>query len=469
MADNESTFAEQVVEEKSEFQQIQDRIQNYKITTSPQVAQLNQALLAQHLASGKAQLDDLDGLITVRNELKQGLSDYQTAVVHAQKRLSELAEEEQLKKQEELAAREQAHNQKLSDERQLRKSLQDRDKILEAQLEALSGLQGNVAPQPHIDDAYDADLSGTTTSGNTTLSRREQVLQDPVEASKPKPKSKAWDMIRATRPDATTTSIDEQMKELAELELDEDTGEEEGKLVFGGFDIPEDAKGTDDFLAEVERVEAEQEALEKSEEEKEFVKSIFEEEEVSDLGEDLPVEDLRVAEEDTTTTPNFSKPVVSGGNAPNLKAVVSDTPKVTAPVEEGFDANGSPTIEEPKKVIPSYDSEEELLAAAQAKIDAQQEEVEEEFEEISIPDVEELQAMRKLDILAQGEVLGFELDSKLSKAELIEQFQTSVEAFVEQLKEDGEFVQVKQDEGFDFANEEKEDDDKTDVRDGGYF
>lgn len=451
MADNESTFAEQVVEERSEFQQIQDRIQNYKITTSPQVAQLNQALLAQHLASGKAQLDDLDGLITVRNELKQGLGDYQQAVVHAQKRLSELAEEEQIKKQEELAAREQAHNQKLADERQLRKSLQDRVKILEAQLEALSGVQGNIAPQPHIDDAYDADLSGTT------LSRREQVLQDPVEASKPK--SKAWDMVRATRPDATTTSIDEQMKELAELELDdEDTGEEEGKLVYGGFDIPEDAKGTDDFLAEVERVEAEQEALEKSEEEKEFVKSIFEEEEVSDLGEDLPVEDLRVAEEDTTTTPNFSKPVVSGGNAPNLKAVVSDTPRVTAPIEE-----------EPKKVIPSYDSEEELLAAAQAKIDAQQEEVEEEFEEISIPDLEELQAMRKLDILAQGEVLGFELDSKLSKAELIEQFQTSVEAFVEQLKEDGEFVQVKEGEEFDFANEEKEDDDKTDVRDGGYF
>ena len=340
MADNESTFAEQVVEEKSEFQQIQDRIQNYKITTSPQVAQLNQALLAQHLASGKAQLDDLDGLITVRNELKQGLSDYQQAVVHAQKRLSELAEEEQIKKQEELAAREQAHNQKLSDERQLRKSLQDRVKVLEAKLEALSGLQGNVAPQPHIDDAYDADLSS-----GTTLSRREQVLQDPVEAAKPsepKPKSKAWDMVRATRPDATTTSIDDQMKELADLELDEDTGEEEGKLVYGGFDIPEDAKGTDDFLAEVERVEAEQEALEKSKEEKEFVKSIFEEEEVTDLGEDLPsiegwdangspvVEDLKVAEEDTTTTPNFTKPVVSGGNAPNLKAVVSDTPKAVS-------------------------------------------------------------------------------------------------------------------------------------------
>lgn len=465
MADNESTFAEQVVEEKSEFQQIQERIQNYKITTSPQVAQLNQALLAQHLASGKAQLDDLDGLITVRNELKEGLSDYQQAVVHAQKRLGELAEQEQLKKQQELAAREQAHIQKLSDERQLRKSLQDRVKILEAQLEALSGLQGNVAPQPHIDDAYDADLSGT-------LSKKEQLLLGPdVEPSKPK--SKAWDMIRATRPDATTTSIDEQMKELAELELDEDTGEEEGKLVYGGFDIPEDAKGTDDFLAEVERVEAEQEVIEKAEEEKEFIKSIFEDErsideqlddaegefKYEDLGEDLPVEDLRVAEEDTTTTPNFSKPVVSGGNAPNLKAVVADTPKVTAPLEE-----------EPKKVIPSYDSEEELLAAAQAKIDAQQE-VEEEFEEISIPDVEELQAMRKLDILAQGEVLGFELDSKLSKAELIEQFQTEVEAFVEQLKEDGEFVQVREDvkDEFDFANEEKEDDDKTDVRDGGYF
>lgn len=465
MADNESTFAEQVVEEKSEFQQIQERIQNYKITTSPQVAQLNQALLAQHLASGKAQLDDLDGLITVRNELKEGLSDYQQAVVHAQKRLGELAEQEQLKKQEELAAREQAHIQKLSDERQLRKSLQDRVKILEAQLEALSGLQGNVAPRPHIDDAYDADLSGT-------LSKKEQLLRGPdVEPSKPK--SKAWDMIRATRPDATTTSIDEQMKELAELELDDDTGEEEGKLVYGGFDIPEDAKGTDDFLAEVERVEAEQEVIEKAEEEKEFIKSIFEDERsideqlddaegeygYEDLGEDLPVEDLRVAEEDTTTTPNFSKPVVSGGNAPNLKAVVADTPKVTAPLEE-----------EPKKVIPSYDSEEELLAAAQAKIDAQQE-VEEEFEEISIPDVEELQAMRKLDILAQGEVLGFELDSKLSKAELIEQFQTQVEAFVEQLKEDGEFVQVREDvkDEFDFANEEKEDDDKTDVRDGGYF
>ena len=52
--------------------------------------------------------------------------------------------------------------------------------------------------------------------------------------------------------------------------------------------VPEDAKGIEDFYEEVDRVE----------------------EELNDLGEDLPVEELKVAEEDVKTEPTYAKPSI---------------------------------------------------------------------------------------------------------------------------------------------------------------
>ena len=62
----------------------------------------------------------------------------------------------------------------------------------------------------------------------------------------------------------------------------------------------------------------------------------------------------------------------------------------------------SPVISNSKlPEIKTYDSEEELLAICSTKIDAQKEEVEEEYEEVTIPERSELQRMTKQLSLAK--------------------------------------------------------------------
>lgn len=143
--------------------------------------------------------------------------------------------------------------------------------------------------------------------------------------------------------------------------------------------------------------------------------------------------ELRIAEEDEKTQPNFTKPIVSGGNAPNLQ-----------------------------QNIPTYDSEEELLAAAQAKIDAKKEEVEEEeYEEITIPSEAELNSMNKADILQSAEELGFEnVNVADTKKVMIQNFVADSNAFIQSLEDSGDLVS---------ANVEGEEDDTVDRQDGGYF
>ena len=51
--------------------------------------------------------EELDGYITVRNELNEGLEDYKTQVENAQKRVQQLTLEHEQQKQIELARREQ--------------------------------------------------------------------------------------------------------------------------------------------------------------------------------------------------------------------------------------------------------------------------------------------------------------------------------------------------------------------------
>ena len=124
---------------------------------------------------------------------------------------------------------------------------------------------------------------------------------------------------------------------------------------------------------------------------------------------------------------------MSGGNAPNLQ-----------------------------QNIPTYDSEEELLAAAQAKIDAKKEEVEEEeYEEITIPSEAELNSMTKADILKSAEELGFEnVNIADTKKVMIENFVADSNAFIQSLEDSGDLVS---------ASIESDEDGDTDRQDGGYF
>ena len=154
-----------------------------------------------------------------------------------------------------------------------------------------------------------------------------------------------------------------------------------------------------------------------------------------ELSEEDIVEELKVAEEDTTTTPTFP---ITGGNAPNLKG----------------------QIPAPQKVSAVYDSEEELLKAVQDKIDAKkEEEVEEEYDEIVIPSSDELEGMTKKKIEEVSKGLGFNVSTKDTKEDMIQSFQDQTTKLIEDLQDSGEFVN----------STEEGDNENDDVRDGGYF
>ena len=178
--------------------------------------------------------------------------------------------------------------------------------------------------------------------------------------------------------------------------------------------------------------------------------------------------DSKFAEEDTET-----KPIATSGN---IKAVVSEPENIEAPIstDEDFVAKVEETKQafaeaEPTKVIPTYDSEEELLAAAQAKIDQQVQDdfdeeqfndsFEDETEEVTIPDRTDLESMSREAILEQASMFEFNIPSSVSKGQMIDMFESETEAFIKRLQDSGEFV----------SSEESEEDVKDDVRDGGYF
>ena len=438
MADEvKSEFAQQVVEppQKSEFELVQERINNYTIPVTPNNAQTISSILELGLAKGNFKLSELDSLVSIREEVNKGLIEYQTQVQVAQRRLQELQEEETARIVKE---REDAQNElfnKMTEERQNRKKAEEELRLVKAQLEALSNVQGNVTSAP-------------ITSGGNAPSVTGEKLEPNLQ---PKPKvpgktSPAFAVARALNPvKEEEVDLGEQKLGTEPISTDKEFVEkiEETKKSFKEWeeaqeeivlDVPEDAKGTEDFFKEVAKVEEESEELipeeDFDEEEQNFL-----DEELEDLGEDLPVEELKVAEEDTTTEPTFP---ITGGNAPNLKGQVSA----------------------PQKVSAVYDSEEELLKAVQDKIDAKKQEEVEEYDEIVIPSSDELENMTKKQIESTGKELGFKLSTTDTKDVMIQSFLEQTQEFIQDLQDSGEFVS---------ASDEGDDDKNDDVRDGGYF
>jgi hypothetical protein len=416
MAEIEKSAFAQEAPEPTEIERITQRIQNFKVGLTPQNAQIVPQILEKGLSNGIFKLNELDSLVNIREEVNRGIIEYNSQVQVAQQRLAELQEEEVAKRAKERDEREKAWEQKVSDERQIRKTLQDKVAILEAKLEALSGIQGNVAPQPVIEDEDD----------KTTLSRREQVLQDPVEAAKPKPKSKAWEMIRAGR------------VEKEEQEVINDLGQDLPTLEQ--IEIPEDAKTVSDFFAEVESVQELADIADK----------LVDEEEAKEISQTQVESDFKLVDEDEKTKPSFSGPKITGGNAPNIKAVIEEPKNVEAKVD---------------KPIRQFDTEEEMLADAQRRLDeklAQAEE--EETEEVIVPSESDLRAMTKSEIVDSARTLGFNsVISSLTKEKMIDNFLSETEAFITALQESGEFVSATE------SDTEEKEDGADDIRDGGYF
>ena len=440
-----TTFAqEQVQTEPTERDRITERIQNYKVGVSPQQAQAVSAVINNGLSAGIFKVGDLDMLSSISKDLESGLIQYNQSVETATRRLNEIAEEELVVKQQELAKREQMQEQKLEDERTLRKSTQDKleqAQVSMAQMEAVLKSHGI-----HIDLDGDGVVGlkegqqerNLTPEELAEVNRLMQESRDAVKVSKDNittapTKSKAWEMVRAMNPEPDTDtpppdpmeSWDEPVKKSSyDTPAYDDPVEEQLELEIEPRDpIPDEPKTFADFVDEVEKVEQESEERSSGLYHHLKDKPITKDEGLNEKIEETK-EAFRLYDEDTETEPTLpqshtSAPFVTGGNAPSLK-----------------------------EQIPSYDSEEELLDAIADK-HANDEPEPEEFEEITIPDRVELESMTTDQILESASDLGFDVpvpsDDDFTKEDLIDIFEQETERFISDLQETGELQNLEYD------------------------
>ena len=464
MADEQSTFQSEAVE-LSELERITQRLNTFTVGLKPANAEQVNQIMQKGLSAGNFKLDELDALVQIREQVNAGIIDYNTQVQVATKRIQEL-EQEELQKQKDLLARTLVEKDELvTEERKLKKLAQqelkivaEQNKILQAQLEALSNVQNNVTSKP-IQDLLDESRASAEMNASD------------------RPKSKAWDMVRQARPDEEPF-VGEVKEQVAEAKKAFKDFEEESVIITPNADTEFTPQGDtlDSFYDEVERVNEVAEADElladephPSNDELMGEPDVDDDVEVGfadDFDEDENFEDSadfyngvspEESLEDSETVPSTgqvtSKPVISGGNAPNIKAQVSEPENIVAPVEEE------------KKTIPTFDTEEELIASVNAKVNIIEDEAEEEYEEITIPSRSELESISKAEVQAEGDKLGFELSG--SKEEMVDQFEEQTEAFIASLQEDGDFISASETE--ETRSDEEKKDGNDDVRDGGYF
>ena len=501
------TFAsEQATTEPTELERVQQRIANYKIALAPSSAQAISTLLQLHLKSGQIKIDELDAVIGVRNEINKGLTDYNIAVETAQRQLNSLVEADRIAKAEAIEKEKADLVDKIRDQRKLRKA----EELKVAQLEAILASHG-VNVDLNNDGVIGVKAGDLNADGFVELTKEEaatlaadhgvtippQTIQKGTRTEAPKKTSKAFEMARLLNPEGESNTqppvtnvapistdegfndyIEEAKESVNTWEEQTETEVPQEEMLFGsdeseedGFDlpieeetitielpVPEDAKGIEAFLEEVESVKHEAEIDDIDEEQ--FNQSFEDtaEQEGKEIysgawtsGEDT-MPDIKVAEEDTTTEPTYAKPATTGA----VPITNTNVGKKTLKTGDSIEA---PISQEQK--INTYSSEEEMIESVQAKIDAAKEqEVEEEFEELVIPSADELKGMTKSKIKEVAEGLNFEVSTTDTKDAMIESIATQTESLIESLQETDEFVS---------ATETVKGEDDDDRRDGGYF
>lgn len=501
------TFAsEQAPTEPTELERVQQRIANYKIALAPSSAQAVSTLLQLHLKSGQIKIDELDAVIGVRDEINKGLTDYNIAVETAQRQLNSLVEADRIAKAEAIEKEKAELVDKIRDQRKRRKA----EEIKVAQLEAILASHGlNV--DLNGDGVIGVKAGDLNADGFVELTKEEaatlaadhgvtippQTIQKGTRTEAPKKTSKAFEMARLLNPEGESNTqppvtnvapistdegfndyIEEAKESVNTWEEQTETEVPQEEMLFGsdeseedGFDlpiedetitielpVPEDAKGIEAFLEEVESVKHEAEIDDIDEEQ--FNQSFEDtaEQEGKEIysgawtsGEDT-MPDIKVAEEDTTTEPTYAKPATTGA----VPITNTNVGKKTLKTGDSIEA---PISQEQK--INTYSSEEEMIESVQAKIDAAKEqEVEEEYEELVIPSADELKGMTKSKIKEVAEGLNFEVSTTDTKDAMIESIATQTESLIESLQETDEFVS---------ATETVKGEDDDDRRDGGYF
>jgi len=444
-----STFA-QPVPEKTELERLQERIANYKVSITPNVAQFTQILMQQALEK-PTKIEDLDAFITIRNELKEGLDDYQLQLKNANARMVQLQEQHTAQKQMELAQREEDLKDARNAERKRRKDAEEKARQLEAVLKSHGifididgdgeiGLQDGESAEP-----LDAEQQKTL----------KQLLDEkyPERSGGTSPAfAKARSMNPVSEEDggyADTYSNPETIEGSRRVNM---LGEPVGDITL---EVPEDAKGTDEFIQESE--------------------------EVAKTSPD-DFEEVGFDANGAPTTEFDNKPVISDTNSPAIiEEEIAKTPVRIVPEDEiaDFEKKVAGTKEEDyteetqhfeNPSDPSnFTADEELadkIESTKKSFKEWDESQEEEFEEVVIPTESELKGMTKSKIKAEASKLGFTgVSTKDTKSDMINNFQAATQEFITGLQDSGEFVSATDSD----SEEDNETEDKKDVRDGGYF
>jgi len=465
-----STFA---APEPTELERLQERIKNFRVNVTPAVAQFSQILMQQALEK-PTKIEDLDAFITIRNELKEGLDEYQVQLTNAQNRMVQLTEEHNQQKQMEIARVQQDLQDARNVERKRRKDAEERARQLEAVL-ASHGI--------NID--LDGDGQIGLQEGETAEpldAEQQKSLKELLDESKAaaavttvSTPSKAWERARAVNPEPSvseqmqdelepiTTSVSTETVPVVDTYADTysnpetittTTLGESGKETIT-LDVPEDAKGTDEFLKEVEDL-SEEDVTEEPPKDLEG--------QPITVGYDAngsPTTETNFAVPQSETTETFtvgSKPIISDSNNPAvIQAEVAKAKPLNVrivPEKEiaDFEARAAASQIE-------HDESDDLEAAKKVE--------DEEFEEVVVPTASELKGMTKSKIRAEALKLGFDtVSTKDSKAEMITQFTLATDNFISDLQDSGEFVSASETDSEGEANETESGDD---VRDGGYF
>ena len=211
---------------------------------------------------------------------------------------------------------------------------------------------------------YDGNGSPTTEDGLRISESIGHAPQSEVTSTIYKD-THAW----ADNEDKERKSFQEWTEEQTELELE----------------VPEDAKGTEEFLQMVEEVEKKSQRTE--------------------LADGVYIEEREVEE----TTPSPSAPVITASQLPGDIKTFAETEDYPGETEEP----------------------------------------EEEYDEVTIPSESDLKAMTKKAINAQAVILDFDVPTSLTKTKMIESFLQQTEEFIAGLQDSGEFVSATMDDGED--------------------
>ena len=463
---------EQVEYQPTEIERIQNRVQDFKVGLKPNTAQAALSSIQILLSKGLVKVEELDAIISIREEINKGLIDYETTVKSAQMDM-ERAQQNLLIEQQ--AERQRVLDEKdtqIEDERLLRKSTQDR---LEGSMNRLAQMEA-VLKSHGINMDLDGDGVIGLKDGQVadTLSASEQAEVDSivegfdangsptteVPQTQPDPNHKTSGAFKLARMMNPVDEMDESSNGIkgSDLTDDEELAQkiDDTKQAFDEYEeskyipqsettytMPPQVEGglikgedTQSFLDEVDRVAEVEEADNMTEEEEweRFEEEL--EEPTLDIGYDKPAYDDPDPQEkvneinaEIPKPQNVSAPVITAGNAPNV---------VREELADGV------FIE--RENIKSFAEQEDL-------------EGEEEFEEVVIPNRSDLEGMTKKDILNSASNLNFEVDSKLTKPLMIDSFESQANALIEELTAGEDFESI---------NEENVDGD-DDRRDGGYF